>query len=129
MSCFERKEGEKKSKLSMLMVDDDQFNLLSAELCIKRHFQDITIHQAKDGREALTKLQTIASSIDFVLMDGNMPIMDGFEATKRITEDQQKGLLPPFPVIGLTAFTSDEFKIKCKEAGMVKRLTKPLRVN
>ena len=58
-------------------------------------------------------------------MDGNMPVMDGFKATKIIKHEMKN----PIPIIGLTAFASQSYKEKCYSSGMVKRLVKPLNIN
>ena len=59
-------------------------------------------------------------------MDVNMPIMDGFQATRAIRSLQEEGVTDKCPILGLTAYTGDDFKRKCKDSGMNKRLKKPL---
>ena len=60
-------------------------------------------------------------------MDINMPVMDGFEATTRIISMQRKfAALKAAPVVGLTAYHNEEYKLKCKESGMKLRIIKPL---
>jgi two-component system, sensor histidine kinase and response regulator len=54
-------------------------------------------------------------------MDCNMPVMDGFEATRRILE-----MSPNAKIVALTAYSTEDFRSKCQEAGMIEFLTKPL---
>jgi CheY-like chemotaxis protein len=62
-------------------------------------------------------------AFDVVLMDVQMPLMDGYEATRRI-----KAIAPDLPVIGQTAHAMAEERAKCTEAGMVDHIAKPFEV-
>lgn len=56
-----------------------------------------------------------------------MPVMDGFDSTSRIIALQRKyPALAAAPVVGLTAYHNEEYKLKCKQAGMKLRIIKPL---
>lgn len=57
-----------------------------------------------------------------------MPIMDGWKTTRKLREMMQNQQIPKIPIIGLTAFTSNEDVEKCKEAGMLHILHKPLDI-
>jgi CheY-like chemotaxis protein len=62
-----------------------------------------------------------------VLMDCNMPILDGFEATKRIKQMVNEGHIKEAPcIIALTAYATDSFKKKCLASGMEDVVTKPI---
>jgi CheY-like chemotaxis protein len=77
---------------------------------------------AYDGRQSLELLEARgAAAFDVVLMDIQMPIMDGFEATRRLL-----AIAPELPVIGLTAHALAEERDKCLAAGMVAHATKPI---
>jgi CheY-like chemotaxis protein len=54
-------------------------------------------------------------------MDCNMPVMDGFEATRRILQ-----MSPKSKIVALTAYSTEDFRTKCEEAGMLEFLTKPI---
>jgi len=61
-----------------------------------------------------------------ILMDCNMPIMDGFEATKSILKMNKKK--PPY-IAAVTAYNTQTFEEKCKDAGMKRFLTKPIDIH
>ena len=105
--------------LRILAVDDAEINRLILE--------DLLLHEqaqvvfAENGQQALERLEeTGIGAFDAVLMDVQMPVMDGFEATRRI-----HWLAPDLPVIGLTAHALPEERDKCLAAGMVEHVTKP----
>ncbi|MGR9114920.1 MAG: response regulator [Gammaproteobacteria bacterium] len=107
---------------SVLIVDDYDIN----RLLIKDILQDMTKRflEAANGREAITILQQ--ESVDLVLMDIQMPEMDGFEATQRIRSELQ---LTDLPIIGMTAFAAEHDCLQCYQAGMNDVLTKPIDID
>jgi signal transduction histidine kinase/CheY-like chemotaxis protein len=76
---------------------------------------------AHNGQEAVDQIDLNPGAFDVVLMDVQMPIMDGYEATRRIKERA-----PELPVIGLTAHALAEERMKCFAAGMFDHITKPV---
>jgi CheY-like chemotaxis protein/HPt (histidine-containing phosphotransfer) domain-containing protein len=84
---------------------------------------------ASDGAKALERVQQ--SHFNLVLMDCQMPHMDGFEATRRIRECETRGPLPGrstrLPIVALTANALKGDRERCLEAGMDDYLTKPLQ--
>ena len=75
-----------------------------------------------DGRLAVEQVATRgADAFDIVLMDLQMPVMDGYEATRRILE-----IAPDLPVIGQTAHVLQEAIEQCHAAGMVGHISKPI---
>jgi CheY-like chemotaxis protein len=75
-----------------------------------------------DGGAAVQRLiEDGPGAYDIVLMDIQMPVMDGYEATRRIL----KGA-PNLPIIGQTAHAFDEDRRKCLDAGMVGHIAKPI---
>ena len=58
-----------------------------------------------------------------------MPVMDGYEATKVLVERIRTGRIRPVPVIGLSAYSSEEEVELCREAGMVEVIGKPISFN
>ncbi len=84
----------------------------------------ITLSIAGDGQEALDKLADL-KTVDLVLMDINMPVMDGYEATRKIRENSEFNTIP---VVSLTGLGLPEEIDKMYELGMNAHLIKPLQV-
>jgi two-component system sensor histidine kinase/response regulator len=82
-----------------------------------------TVEVAENGREALDLLEE--ASFDLVLMDVQMPQMDGYEATKRIRQGEQTSG-EHLPIVALTAAAMREDRARCLAAGMDAHLTKPI---
>jgi len=106
----------------ILVVEDNPVNRRVAELVLRRHRFEVDC--VSNGREALALLAT--QRVDLVLMDCQMPEMDGYEATRqlRLREDGQRRL----PIIALTASAFPEEREQCLDSGMDDLLLKPLDV-
>ena len=81
-----------------------------------------SIELANDGQEALNKLEKCAA-FDLVLMDVQMPVLDGLEATRLIRKDRRWDTLP---IIAMTAHAMNGDKERCLEAGMNGYISKPV---
>jgi CheY-like chemotaxis protein len=77
-----------------------------------------------NGKEALEALET--TPYDLVLMDIQMPVMDGFEATRAIRDSGSRVLDPEIPIVAITAHAFNKDREKCIDAGMNDYLTKPI---
>jgi len=77
-----------------------------------------------NGQEALSSLGSIP--YDLVLMDIQMPVMDGYEATRRIRDAQSPVLNHRIPIVAMTAHTMPGDRECCMEAGMDDYLAKPI---
>ncbi len=112
--------------VTVLVADDNAVNLKVACAMLAKLGYDILT--ATDGREAVEAVAHAAAKgekIGAVLMDVNMPEVDGLEATRQI--QAAWGAQSP-PIIALTAAASAEDRVRCQEAGMDDYLTKPLHV-
>ena len=105
----------------VLLVEDSLVNQEVAREFLEAIDCEVTI--AKNGQEAVTALE--GASFDVVLMDCQMPIMDGFAATRIIREKEARTNAPAIPIVALTAnaFASD--REKCLASGMNDFLSKP----
>jgi signal transduction histidine kinase/CheY-like chemotaxis protein len=106
----------------ILLVEDDERNRLLFTLFLK----DIPhiLETSNNGDEAVAK--HFANAYDLILMDIEMPGMDGREATKRIRDQEKKTDCPPTPIIAVTAHALKEEQIKFKQAGCTGYLSKPV---
>jgi PAS domain S-box-containing protein len=110
--------------LRILLAEDNLVNQRLAQGVLSRQGHEVII--ANNGREAIEALHT--SEFDVVLMDVQMPDLDGFEATKAIrTAEQMTGRHQP--IIAMTAHAMAGDRELCLEAGMDEYVSKPIRVN
>ena len=109
-------------KLQVLAIDDNRDSQNVIKLLLKRMGHDPIA--ASSGAEAIDLLQK--HKFDVVLMDVQMPEMDGYEATRRIRA--MEGELSKVPIIALTANALSGDAEKCLKAGMDAYLTKPVRI-
>ncbi|MBF0521002.1 MAG: response regulator, partial [Nitrospirae bacterium] len=110
------------STLRILLVDDNITNRVVAKGIMKKHGYSIT--EAEDGQQAIAILSE--GLFDMVLMDVQMPVMDGFEATKIIKSTESTRHIP---VIAMTAHAMKEDRQRCLDAGMDDYVTKPIRAS
>ncbi|MCH9736744.1 MAG: response regulator [Actinomycetia bacterium] len=106
---------------TILVADDNTTNQLLVEAQLKKLGYKCDV--ASNGAEALERLES--GRFDAVLMDCNMPVMDGYEATRRIRA-RERGTGVRLPVLALTASAMDANRDACERAGMDGFLTKPL---
>ena len=114
--------GYRLSGLSVLAAEDVEINRLVLE--------DMLVHEgarvvfAENGQLALDRLEHEgADAFDVVLMDVQMPVMDGIEATRRM-----RAIAPTLPVVGLTAHVFAEERENCLAAGMADVVIKPINI-
>jgi PAS domain S-box-containing protein len=108
-------------KLDILIAEDNPVNMLLAITILKRIAPNANLIQAKNGREAVECCKKRLP--DLILMDVQMPEMNGYEAThaiRKIDNDTQ------IPIIALTAGNEKNERSRCMEAGMSDFITKPV---
>jgi PAS domain S-box-containing protein len=112
--------GPRLAGIRVLAADDVELNRLVLQDLLTQEGARVTMTES--GKQALERLlQQGAGAFDVVLMDVQMPVMDGYEATQRIRE-----VAPSLPVIGLTAHALAEERDRCLAAGMVQHVIKPI---
>lgn len=107
----------------VLLVEDNKVNLRLAEKLLEKNGYEVVI--AVNGREAVTKAET--DSFDIILMDIQMPIMGGFEATEKIRASEKLREVSPTPIIAMTAHAMTGDREKCISEGMNDYVSKPIR--
>jgi two-component system, sensor histidine kinase and response regulator len=106
----------------ILLVEDNPVNQRVAQRTLQNLAAEVTI--ANNGAEALERVA--AASFDVILMDCQMPVMDGFTATRRIRELESSRGSKRLPIIALTANVMSEDRENCIAAGMDAHLGKPI---
>lgn len=109
----------------VLVVEDNPVNQLVCQAMLARF--GLVVEIANNGIEGLQALDR--NRFDLVLMDCQMPQMDGYETTRQIRANEQKQGLDRLPVIALTAHALSGDREKCLEAGMDDFLGKPFQVS
>ncbi|KAL0941520.1 sensor histidine kinase response [Colletotrichum truncatum] len=132
--------GRKDSKLHVLLVDDNKINLKLLVMFMKKC--GFSYEEAENGQEAVDRFieasgvlplqdspqQTKQRPFDFVLMDISMPVLNGFEATKRIREfEHEHRITPPANVVALTGLASVDARRNAESVGIDVFLPKPVR--
>ena len=111
------------TRRSILLVEDTVDNRMLVKAYLKN--EPYEIDEAENGEIAVEKFKT--GKYDLVLMDVQMPVMDGHSATRAIREWEEKQSLKPTPVIALTAHAVREEMDKSIGAGCTAHLTKPIK--
>ena len=109
-----------RKKYRILLADDDMSNIALLSKSLSRQGHDVVI--VENGQEAVEKASS--ESFDIILMDSQMPIMDGVEATRAI-----RGFNQRTPIIAVTASALKSDYEMCISAGMNGYITKPINVN
>ncbi len=112
------------TKKSILVVDDNEANLHLLVLMLER--LGCVVSSARNGREALERLAV--GNFDLVVLDLQMPDIDGFEAARRIRDENSSVANRKVPILAVTAHASDYYKRLCFDVGMDAFLPKPVRM-
>jgi PAS domain S-box-containing protein len=109
----------------ILVVDDNPTNRLVLKAMLNK--PGVRCDFVEDGRQAVDAI-TGGMAPDLVLMDCQMPVMDGFEATLQIRRWETETSRPRLPIVALTAGAFEEDRQRCLEAGMDDFLAKPIDI-
>ncbi|MEG3637877.1 hybrid sensor histidine kinase/response regulator [Magnetococcus sp. PR-3] len=118
------KHNEEPMALRLLVVDDSPDNRLLIKAFLKKTPHLITT--ANNGQEAVDLFVQASIAFDVILMDIQMPILDGYAATQTIRQLEQQENRHPTPIIALTAHAMVEEEARVKAAGCDLHLTKPV---
>lgn len=130
-------QGDRKQTTKILLVDDEDYNLTALKIILKYHIRldvDKLCDEAVNGQEAFKAVKNKSKTMDsnskpcqyeLILMDCNMPIMDGYEATKKIRKFlNSKGLNQPV-IAAITGHTEQSYIQKAIQSGMNQVICKP----
>ncbi len=107
----------------VLLVEDNIINQEIATALLEDY--KLTLDIASDGKEAIEKVK--ANHYDLILMDMQMPVMDGLEATRNIRAmEDELPYVSNLPIVAMTANVLAEDKLRCTEAGMDDHIAKPI---
>ena len=112
-----------KNEKRILLAEDYLHNRIVVQQYLKNTAATIDI--AENGAEAVRKYK--AGHFDLILMDMQMPVMDGFTATEIIREYEQQAELQPVPIIACTAYSMHADSSKCLAVGCDAHLSKPMK--
>lgn len=110
------------TKLNVLLAEDNLVNQKLATALLEKQGHEVKV--AQDGQQAIELYEQ--NQFDLVLMDVQMPVMDGYQATNKIREIQTRSARR-IPIIALTAHASPADRQRCLAAGMDEYLSKPIR--
>lgn len=115
------KTNERLHNLKVMLVEDNKINMLLLKTIIKNILVDPIIYEITDGLDAVKQFEAINPNIIF--MDIQMPLMNGYEATREI---RKTATGETTPIIAITAGTEKEEKNKCLKIGMNDYIAKPI---
>lgn len=111
---------------SIMIIDDSESDQFLARIVIEEFDPTIIIHQAYDGQEGLEKLDEMEEQPAIILLDINMPRMNGFEFLEEYSKREERAVV----IAMLTSSEQELDKEKAKKYGCVKTyFSKPLTVN
>ena len=113
--------GSSAMKGHVLLAEDNAVNTKMTVAMLKK--TGLSVRHASNGLEAVEMWRN--EPFDLILMDCEMPVMDGFEATRTIRSEERDGT--SIPILALTAYAMKGDRERCLEAGMTEYISKPLR--
>ena len=123
----ERKAGEETMvrKLQILLAEDNMMNQKVAKNMLKKMGHEVVI--ANNGEEAVERFKEQDIDLDLILMDGQMPVMDGLEAARTIRDLEKESKMGHIPIIAVTAHAMKGDREKFLASGMDDYISKPLK--
>ena len=103
----------------VLITEDEEVNFYYLKTLLQR--ADAKVLRARNGKEAVDIIAEYQGGVDLILMDLNMPVMDGYEAMRII-----KSRHPSIPIIAQTAYTLNNDRNRCLQAGFNDYIAKPI---
>ncbi len=113
--------------LSILVAEDNMVNQKVIQGLLSKAGHEVTV--VSQGNYAVSHRINAELNFDLILMDCEMPSMDGYEATKLIRNFEKRNGLPEIPIIALTAHALEEVRQRCLQSGMNDFLSKPINTS
>jgi two-component system, sensor histidine kinase and response regulator len=112
---------------NILIAEDNKVN----QIVISKMLDKLScrFHIVNDGKQALAEYKKNHAHYDILLMDCEMPTLNGYEATRLIRQWEHNNKVGKIPIIAVTAHAQQEFETKSKRAGMDDYITKPVDIN
>ncbi|GAA4280014.1 hybrid sensor histidine kinase/response regulator [Gaetbulibacter aestuarii] len=123
LTKVEDSKTENEMPVKVLMVEDNKMNQMVLARILKTK-SEIVYSIANNGQEAIDKLKE--ETFDIILMDLQMPVMDGYEATEIIKSGALGTKVQDLPIIAVTADATQETKERVLNMGMIDHMTKPI---
>ncbi|NDC39041.1 MAG: response regulator, partial [Proteobacteria bacterium] len=114
---------DKKLRAKLLLVEDNQVNQRVALRLVEKLGYEVEV--ASDGQEAVERIKRAPREYALILMDCQMPVMDGFSATEAI-RSYERGLGFHIPIVAMTASAMESDERRCLAAGMDGFIAKPI---
>ncbi|CAI5730934.1 unnamed protein product [Peronospora destructor] len=111
----------------ILVAEDNDFNWEVVKCFLQE--ADHLLQWEVNGRDAVKAYKWNHAKFDLIFMDCEMPVMDGYTATKTIRQFERENDLPRIPILGLTAYAMSGDRQKCLTAGMDEFMVKPISKN
>ena len=112
--------------LTVLVAEDNPVNKTVIEGILK--LLNIKFTMTKNGHECIQQYTSSPETYDLILMDCEMPVLDGFEAAQQIRQHEQQNELKQIPIIALSAHAGQNSIDQCLESGMNEHLSKPVSI-
>ena len=108
----------------VLLVEDNEVNRTVARAMLVR--LGVTVEIALDGREAVARARD--AGLDLILMDLQMPVMDGIDAAREIRGEERLRGASPVPILAMTGNSREDYGEACERAGMDGFVVKPVKI-
>jgi len=108
----------------VLLVEDNEVNRTVARAMLVR--LGVAVEIALDGREAVARARD--AGLDLILMDLQMPVMDGIDAAREIRREEQLRGASPVPILAMTGNSREDYGEACERAGMDGFVVKPVKI-
>jgi len=115
------------SGIEVLVADDNEVNRIVIQGLLEKLGANATI--TENGVEALEQYIENTKKFDLILMDCEMPVMDGYQSTINIREFEKSRGIPPIPIVAISAHRPQEYRDKSIASGMDEFLSKPIDLN